>query len=169
MNRRDVALGVVVGLVVGLVLGAAAIGGLGTTFSPTEVSMTVETATGCVPADAPSPGTVGVVPVADGTVVDLNVTLVHEVGAVNVSTDLVESRSGTYVLALEASPDRSAPARKSEPPADCQPRTLVRAGAFVPADVETVRVVYNGTEVASATADAGFARVPVLHGSRVSE
>lgn len=168
MNRQDVAVGLVAGLVVGLAVGAAAVGGLGTTRT-SSASMTVAAATGCVAPDASATGTVGVLPVADGTVVSLNLTLVHEVPAVNVSTDLAESGGGSYTLAVTASPDGAASARKGEPPADCQPRTTVRAGAFVPGDVRTLRVTYDGTEVAAVAGDGGFAPVPRLNGSRVGE
>lgn len=170
MNRQDVATGLVAGLVVGVVVGAALVGGFGTTVRTSSASMTVETATGCVAPDAPTTGTVGVVPVADGTVVSLNLTLVHAVAAVNVSTDVAEAADGAHVLAVTAGPDRRASARKGEPPADCQPRTVVRGVAFVSGDVETVRVTYNGTEVASLTADGGaFASVPRLNGTGVEE
>lgn len=169
MERQDVVVGLVAGLVVGLAVGAAAVGGLGTTVRTSSASMTVETGTGCVVPTGPTAGTVGVVPVADGTVVNLNLTIVHEVAAVNVSTDLAESNGGAYVLAVSVSPDRTASTRKGEPPADCQPRTAVRAGGFVPAGVETLRVTYNGTEVATVDGDGAFATIPRLNGTGVGE
>lgn len=170
MDRRDLAVGVLAGLVVGLVVGAAVIAGLGTTFETTSVSMTTETATGCVAPDTPTAGTVGVLPVADGVVATLNLTVVHESAAVNVTTDVERGSGGVYVVSVAAGPDERASGDKGTPPADCRPRTTVRAVASLPADAETVRVTYDGGEVASVSVESrSFAPLPPLDATEPSE
>lgn len=168
MNGRDPAVGVVAGLVVGFVVGAAVVAGLGTTVRTTSTSMTTETATGCVAPDTPTAGTVGVLSVADGVVATLNLTVVHESAAVNVTTDVEAASGGVYVVSVAASPDERVTEDEGTPPADCRPRTTVRAVASLPADAETVRVTYDGSEVASVSVESrSFAPLPPLNASSV--
>lgn len=146
-SRTALAAGFLAGVLVGGTVAVAAVG-LVPADRVASPSLSYTTATGCVDDAPPSSGWVGTVPVDDVVAVPFNATLVHDEPAILVNGTL-DGDGGRYVLTFTVAPDTEASERKGDPPADCQPRTVVEGAASLPADYERLTVVVDGTTVAT--------------------